>query len=59
MVKILPDLCVILEWMAHVHLLVDSHSGCDEEAGRCMWPGQLNFWGQISTFPESDVIKNC
>jgi hypothetical protein len=55
----LPDLCVILERMAHGHLLVDSHSGCDEEAGRCMWPGQLNFWGQISTFPESDVIKNC
>ena len=58
-VEVLPDHCVILEWAAHGHLLVDSHSNCDEEAGWCMWQGRLNSWGQISTFSRSDVIKYC
>ena len=42
-VEMLPDHCVILEWAAHGHLLVGSHSGCDEEAARCMWEGRLIF----------------
>ena len=59
-VEVQPDHCVILEWAAHGHLLLDSHSNCDEEAGLCIWwGGRYTFLGQISTFSRSDVIKYC